>query len=293
MSAFKRICGGTPPSYQKFSRVNKKTFSLSHLYVSKRITLIVSAIIIFICLSACGAKSDKDSIVSLHVSAASSLTESLEEIKSIYQNKNPNIKINLNFGASSVLKTQIQEGAEVDVFLSANFSHYDDLDKEGKIEMGSQFAENQLVLVVFHENEIIQSVEDMQVPGTKIIFANDSVPVGKYTNTILENYEKKTPGIILAVENNVVSREENVRQVLAKVALGEGDCAIVYDTDITIDVKNKVRVIKIDEDCNVKGTYWAGVLKNKTMKKESSKFYDFLKSGDAKGVFEKFGFTPI
>lgn len=229
----------------------------------------------------------------LQISAASSLTESLNDLQSLYYTMT-GVELNLNFGASSVLKTQIEQGAEADLFLSANFSHYDSLEKAGLIEKGKQFVQNGLVLAVAKDNTSIQKVEDMAQDGVKIIFANDDVPVGKYTAEILANYDKKSgDNLSEKINANVVSKEENVRQVLSKVALGEGDCAIVYDTDITEDVKDKVRLVPIDEDCNVKGEYWVGLLKKDSPNPAAENFYDYLTDSEASSVFEKYGFTPI
>lgn len=229
----------------------------------------------------------------LQVSAASSLTESLNELQGLYYTMS-GVELNLNFGASSVLKTQIEQGAEADLFLSANFSHYDSLGKAGLIEKGKQFVQNGLVLAVAKDNTSIQKVEDMAQDGVKVIFANDDVPVGKYTAEILANYDKKSgENLSEKINANVVSKEENVRQVLSKVALGEGDCAIVYDTDITEDVKDKVRLVPIDEDCNVKGEYWVGLIKKDSPNPAAENFYDYLTDSEASSVFEKYGFTPI
>lgn len=229
----------------------------------------------------------------LQISAASSLTESLNELQGLYYTMS-GVELNLNFGASSVLKTQIEQGAEADLFLSANFSHYDSLEKAGLIEKGKQFVQNSLVLAVAKDNTSIQKVEDMAQDGVKVIFANDDVPVGKYTAEILANYDKKSgENLSEKINANVVSKEENVRQVLSKVALGEGDCAIVYDTDITEDVKDKVRLVSIDEDCNVKGEYWVGLIKKDSPNPAAENFYDYLTDSEASSVFEKYGFTPI
>lgn len=229
----------------------------------------------------------------LQISAASSLTESLNELQDLYYTMS-GVELNLNFGASSVLKTQIEQGAEADLFLSANFSHYDSLEKAGLIEKGKQFVQNSLVLAVAKDNTSIQKVEDMAQDGVKVIFANDDVPVGKYTAEILANYDKKYgENLSEKINANVVSKEENVRQVLSKVALGEGDCAIVYDTDITEDVKDKIRLVPIDEDCNVKGEYWVGLIKKDSPNPAAENFYDYLTDSEASSVFEKYGFTPI
>lgn len=247
-------------------------------------------IIFAVTMVGCGAKTDS---ISINVSAASSLTESLNEIKNLYKTKT-GTDINLNFASSGVLKTQIEQGADVDIFLSANFSHYDDLNKLGLIKNGKQFAENSLVLAVSSENTTIEKLEDISKTDTKVIFANDSVPVGKYTLEILDNYnEILGDDFSEKVKSNVVSQEENVRQVLSKVALGEGDCAIVYATDITSSVKDKVRVIEINEECNVKGEYWAGVIKKDSLNTAADDFFEYIFSDAAADIFRKYGFTTM
>lgn len=228
---------------------------------------------------------------SLNISAASSLTESVTEVSNLFKEEHKETSVNLNFGASSTLKTQILEGADVDVFLSANKKQYQELLDQGYIAEGTQFATNHLVLVTQKDNQEIQEFEALDEKGISLLLANEEVPVGKYALEIIENADKVYQNNFKEnVLNNVISKEANVRQVLSKVVLGEADCGIVYSTDITKDVKDNVRVIEIPDDINVKGEYWIGLIKKEHVQDQGKAFYDKILSNEGQRVLKEYGF---
>jgi len=144
-----------------------------------------------------------------------------------------------SFGGSNALAAQIRQGAPADVFASANTSLPEQLYAEGLVEKPVVFTRNALILIVPRSNPAhIHSVYDLRRAGTKLVVAAPGVPVGDYTRTVLHNL-----GLDDALAN-VVSNEIDVREVLAKVALGEADAGFVYTTDART-VRGKVATIGI------------------------------------------------
>ena len=164
------------------------------------------------------------------VFAASSLTDVLPRI-------DPSPRY--SFAGSDTLAAQIRQGAPADVFASANMALPRQLAAQGLCSAPVAFTRNRLVLIVPRANPAgIRRVDDLRRPGTKLVVADDGVPVGSYTRKALRNM--RLSGALA----NVVSNETNVREVLAKVALGEADAGFVYSTDAKT-VAGKVRVIPL------------------------------------------------
>jgi molybdate transport system substrate-binding protein len=167
----------------------------------------------------------------LTVYAASSLTNSLPRIA-------PDNRY--SFGGSNALAAQIAQGAPADVFAAANTKLPAQLHADGLCGSTVIFARNALVVVVPRRNPAhIATLGDLTARGVKIVVAAAGVPVGDYTTKVLAR-----TGLTKAIERNVVSRESDVREVLAKVALGEADAGFVYATDART-VAGKVKVIPI------------------------------------------------
>ncbi|HEY3962001.1 MAG TPA: molybdate ABC transporter substrate-binding protein [Gaiellaceae bacterium] len=170
-------------------------------------------------------------LVQLTIFAASSLTNVFPQIDSHQR---------YQFGGSNTLAAQIQQGAPADVFASANLTLPTQLYAKGVCTKPVVFTRNTLVMVVPKSNPAnIHSVYDLTKPGVKVDVAAPGVPVGSYTIQILKNMNLNA-----AVQKNVVSQETDVREVLAKVALGEADAGFVYSTDART-VPGQVTVIKL------------------------------------------------
>ncbi len=169
--------------------------------------------------------------VQLTIYAAASLTNVFPQIDSAQK---------YSFGGSNTLAAQIQQGAPADVFASANLTLPQQLYTKGLCTKPVVFTRNTLVIVVPKSNPAnIHSVFDLTKPGVKVDVAAPAVPVGGYTLQILKNMN-----LAAAVQKNVVSQETDVREVLAKTALGEADAGFVYSTDART-VQGRVRVIKL------------------------------------------------
>lgn len=184
----------------------------------------------------------------LTVYAASSLTNVLPKLDGANR---------YSFGGSNALAAQIAQGAPVDVFAAANTKLPAQLHAHGLCSKTVVFAKNELVVVVPVRNRAgIASVRDLTRHGVKIVVAAPGVPVGDYTLEVLARL-----GLTAAVERNVVSRENDVREVLAKVALGEADAGFVYATDART-VTGKVDVIRVPARAQPAVAYGACVVRS-------------------------------
>ncbi|MCJ7691713.1 MAG: molybdate ABC transporter substrate-binding protein [Clostridiaceae bacterium] len=237
-------------------------------------------------------QSNKISKQEITVFAASSLTESMEEVIKLFEKENPKVKVNLNLESTSRLRLQIEQGVEADIFLSANKKHYDALKEQGFISKGQAFLENSMVVILPKDNPAnIEKIEDLK-NKCKLVIAQKEVPAGGYAREIIHSlsgvYGAEFEGKVL---NNIVSEENNVKQVVNKVVMGEADAAFVYSSDVTTSVKEKVKVLSIAPEYNVKAEYF--ISKLKTENEYAEKFYEFLLSKDGQDIFKKYGFESI
>jgi molybdate transport system substrate-binding protein len=212
------------------------------------------------------------------VFAAASLTD-------VFPKLDPRVKY--GFAGSDQLAFQIQQGAPADVFAAASPKYPELLYRQGLVEKPIQFATNTLVLIVPKANRAgIHTVNDLTKPGVKIVIGDAAVPVGSYTRTVLKNL-----GITEGVMKNVVSNETDVRNVLAKVALGEADAGFVYITDAK-SVRGKVGVIAIRASAQPQVVYEAAVVKASRYKKADYAFLTRLIRPAGQKLLESFGFGP-
>lgn len=258
------------------------------------ILLILSAII---CFSACAGKGVTENNVKepkkIIVFAAASLTEAFTEIGNEFMKENPDTNIIFNFDSSGTLKTQIEEGAICDVFVSASPKQMNQLEELGLINTDTRFdfLENKVVLVVADKNEKnINSYYDL-VKGLKsgavlLAIGNSDVPVGQYTQKIFTYCgleEKKLS------DSGVLSYGSNVKEVIIQVKEGVVDCGIVYGTDA-----NSANLKVVDyatEDMCGQVLYPASLLKN--ARDYSIEFLDYLKNDKSKEILRKVGFSPL
>ena len=192
-----------------------------------------------------------------------------------------------SFAGSNALATQIQQGAPADVFASANTSLPFTLYDQGLVEKPVLFTRNELTVIVPRSNPAhIHSVADLAKPGVKLVVAAVGVPVGDYTRTVLKNMNQSN------VLDNVVSNENDVREVLAKVALGEADAGFVYTTD-TRSVKNKVATIGIRWSAQPRVTYAVAVVKASKHKAAARAWVKRLLGKTAQAKLRAAGFLPV
>lgn len=230
------------------------------------------------------------------VFAASSLTDAFQEIGTSFQQANPSVKLTFNFGASSQLATQLGQGASADVFASADSTQMDNAKKAGGITgQGRVFAANRLVLITPKDNPAhINSVKDLANRGVKFVTAQPTVPIGQYTQQLLDKASADPDyGIDFksSVVANTVSQEDNVRQVVSKVQLGEADAAIVYSTDATPQARDKLTIIQVPDALQTLATYPIAVA-NGSNPTGGEAFTAYILGPVGQAALAKWGFLP-
>lgn len=231
---------------------------------------------------------------SLHVFAASSLTEAFQELGVLFGEQNPGKKVDFNFAGSQILRTQIEHGAEVDVFASADRVPMEALQAVGLMGPDSVFARNRLVVVTPRESPRVRRVVDLAVPGTRIAVADRGVPVGRYTLRVLEKVDRASLGAVglrQRIMENVVSRETSVRAVLAKVSLGEVDAGFVYATDAHM-AGERVRAVEIPESLNVIAAYPIALATRSASRESAARFLALVLGEQGQRTLAGHGFAP-
>ncbi|HET6384637.1 MAG TPA: molybdate ABC transporter substrate-binding protein [Armatimonadota bacterium] len=232
--------------------------------------------------------------------AAASLQDVFREMDRTFEANHPGTRVLLSTGASSVLRTQIQQGAPADLFAAADTKNVDMLAKAGLTSQTSVFTRNELVIAVPASNPAhIKSLADLSRPGVRLVMTAPQVPIGHYTQTLLARIQqsgKFGAGFAAAVKRNVVSQQPDVRSLLAQVELGEADAAIVYATD-TVAGGAKVRAIAIPPELNVIGAYKVAVLRHALQPGLARDYVKLLLSPDGQALLRKNGFmssrTPL
>jgi molybdate transport system substrate-binding protein len=232
----------------------------------------------------------------LLVFAASSLTNAFDALAADFEAAHPGVDVVLNFGASQALRTQIEEGAQADVFASANREEVKALIDAGLVDesLAPVFARNRLVVVLPSDNPAgIKSLQDLTRPGVRIVVAAPAVPAGKYTQRLLDSLAADPAwGVAFrdAVLGNVVSQEENVRAVLAKVDIGEADAGVVYRSDASQSAK--LLRLELPAEHNLLAEYPMAALLRSTQPALAQEFVDFVLSAAGQQVLEANGFLP-
>ncbi len=234
----------------------------------------------------------------LTVFAAASLTDAFTEIEAAFESAHPGVDVLYNFGGSSTLATQLSEGAPADVFASANNTQMNVArDAERIAGTPRTFVKNRLVLIVPADNPAgITGLRDLANDGVLLVLAAPDVPVRDYTDTMLERLAANPAygeAYRTAVLANLVSEEDNVRQVAAKVALGEADAGIVYRSDVTPDIADAVIALPIPDAVNTLATYPIAVTDDSANPELAQAFVDYVLSDEGQDTLVKWGFTSV
>lgn len=234
----------------------------------------------------------------LTIFAAASLTDAFNELKARIERATPGATITYQFAASSTLRQQLEQGAGADLFASADQPQMDAAKRGGAIAGDERvFAQNKLVIIVPADNPRgIAASQDLAKPGVKLVLTNSQVPIGAYAREALGKmagdsaFDAGFAGRVLA---NLVSEEPNVRQVVAKVQLGEGDAGIVYSSDVTPAVRGQLRAIPIPDQFNVIARYPIAVVRGAANEAGARAFIDYLLSAEGQAILEQNGFIPV
>ena len=228
----------------------------------------------------------------LTVFAASSLSDAFDALAAAFQAQNEGVQVVYNYGGSSQLAAQLSEGVTADLFASANPAQMQAVIAAGRIEAGTEviFVSNRLTIIVPVDNPAgITSLADLAQPGVQLILAVEGVPVRQYTDEIVAGM---TADFQAQFYSNLVSAEDNVRQVAAKIALGEADAGIVYTSDITADIAAQVQQIPIPAAQNVVATYPIAPLADAPHPELAQQFIDFVLSPEGQSILARWGFGP-
>ena len=239
--------------------------------------------------------------VTLNVFAAASMTETLTEIQEMYKEVAPNVTLVFNFDSSGTLKTQIQEGADCDVFISAAQKQMNQLDKDADPEVNTEgldyvlegtrinLLENKVVLAVSDGNpKGIESFADLGTDKLSLLaLGNEDVPVGQYSEEILTNL-----GMLDQLEQeNKITYGSNVKEVTTQVSEAAADAGIIYATDAYS--AGLLVVAQADDTMCKQVIYPAAVLNISENQDAAEAFLDYLKTDDCMKVFEEVGFTAV
>lgn len=272
--------------------------------MKKWICLVLALILTAALLAGCGQKEARPR-TKVYVFAAASLTETLQEIKALYEQAHPDVEIVLTLDSSGTLKTMIQEGANCDLFLSAGKKQMDQLDIQASPEVNTEgldfvqadtrcdLLENKVALCVPAGNPgKVESFDGMKAgleAGSLLLaMGNADVPVGQYTQKIFSWYGLDEAELAKA---GCITYGGNVKEVASQIGEGAVDCGVIYQTD-AFSAKLTVVDTAAAEMCG-RVIYPAAVLKTAKHAEQAKAFLDYLKTAEAAAIFEQVGFTPL
>lgn len=253
----------------------------------KIICLCASAYLLF--LSQIVSCQSKKNIQRLEVYAAGSLTDAFLALEDEFERKHENVDISLNLAGSQILRLQIENGASADVFASANPQHIHALYEANLVETPQFFARNTLVVAVPNENPSnIQSFQDLQ-NASRIVIGTEDVPIGRYTRTVLQNAEQLYgPFFQEEVFERVVSEENNVRLVRAKIELGEADAGIIFRTD-ALNV-HSITMFSLPTELEVHAQYTITRVTESRHQELADEWIKFVLSEEGQTILQNYGF---
>lgn len=253
----------------------------------------------------------------LTVFAAASLSQALEQMAEAFEEAHPGASVIVNYDGSQRLRTQLEHGAQADVFAPADWEQMEAVAAAGLIDgRPVNFARNQPVFLVNSDfarrwaEEIgagsaavtgaetpgAVTLKDLARPGVKIVLALPEAPIGRYSEAVINRMGGSPlfgPDYPSGLLNNVVSRETNVRSVAQKVALGEADAGITYRTDaLSPYVAQRVRVLTIPASLNITAHYPIAPLREAAQPEQARAFIDFVRSLKGRAILERYGFEP-
>jgi molybdate transport system substrate-binding protein len=231
----------------------------------------------------------------LTIYGAASLKGALEKVKTAYEAANQGTTLTISTDSSAALETQVEQGAPADVFLSADTANPKKLvDKSLADRPPITFAGNKLTIIVPKANPAgIKGPADLAKTGVKVIAAGDEVPITKYATQLVGNLAKETgyPADFAArYAANIASKEDNVKAVVAKIELGEGDVGIVYVTDAK--ASSEVTTVDVPDSANVPATYDGIVIKASKNAAAAEAFLTWFAGPDGQAILSTFGFLP-
>jgi molybdate transport system substrate-binding protein len=245
--------------------------------------------------AASGTPAPSAEAVELMIYGAASLKGALEQAKAAYEAATTGTTLTLSTDSSSALETQIEQGAPADVFLSADTTNPKKLVDAGLADGAVvTFAGNKLTIIVPSDNPAgINAPADLARAGIKIIAAGDEVPITKYATQLVGSLAREAgypSDFVAAYTTNIASREDNVKAVVAKIELGEGDAGIVYVTDAK--ASTKVVTVDVPDSANVPAIYDGVVVKASRNAAAAAAFLDWFAGPEGQAILGSLGFLP-
>ena len=262
--------------------------------MNKLMRVIGAVMVVGVLLAGCSsAPATPTAPAQLTVLAASSLANTLPDLAAAWKTSHPNTVLVTSTGATSALRTQIEQGSPADVLLGADTTNAQALiDEEDGVGPLTKFATNVLTVIVPTSNpKGIQTPADLAKPGVCIIGAGAAVPITKYATQLVTNLSQLPDyGADFATKYaaNVCSQEDNVGAVVNKVSLGEGDAAIVYVTDAKS--AQNIATIAVPAGSNVVATYGGVAVTASPYASTAADFLTWLRGSDAQAVLAAHGF---
>ncbi len=236
-------------------------------------------------------KSEDPSERQVVIFAATSLRDVFTSMASDFKRAHPGVEVIFNFAGTQQLRTQLEQGANVDVFASADQRHMDALIRASRAKDPMVFARNEPVIVVSGEGaDTVRSLAELP-NAMRIVIGTPEVPIGRYTLQILDQAQATLGADFRArVEAKVVSRELNVRQVLTKVSLGEAQAGIVYRTDAR-SAQDRVSVVSIPPEVNVIAEYPIAIVTGAAHPRLAHAWMDYVLSSEGQRALTSAGFA--
>ncbi|MHB0876630.1 MAG: molybdate ABC transporter substrate-binding protein [Anaerolineae bacterium] len=267
-------------------------------HAARSIVLLLLATLLSACASAASQTAVPAAESELTVFAAASLTDTFTSLGAAFEGANPGCRVIFNFAGSSVLRTQLSQGAQADLFASADEANMQRAQEDGIIAGEPRvFARNSLVIITPAQSEVgIARPQDLANPDIRLVIGQEDLPAGNYARQILAKMDQDPSygaGFSDKVLANVVSEENSVKSIVAKVQLGEADAGIVYATDVTPAVRAQVKVVAIPEALNVIASYPIALVKGSANAARAQAFIDSLLSAAGQAELEKHGFMRV
>jgi molybdate transport system substrate-binding protein len=227
--------------------------------------------------------------------AASSLTDAFGELEGVFEEQNGGVDVSTSFAGSSELLAQIRQGAPADVFASADEAKTDAAMEEGLVAEPEVFARNRPAVIVPADNPAgIEELRDLEEADAQIVLAEEAVPIARYAEKVLDNADAEyRGGFVQRVRDKIASREANVRASANRIALGEADATIVYESDVTEDIRDRVRVVEMSLELNVVAMYPIATIEESRNPELARAWVDLVLSDEGQRVLEKYNFEPV
>ena len=255
--------------------------------------LLTMALPLMLTLLATGCSAAGSGQTTLRVFAASSLTDAIEEAARAFESERESVSIEVHYAGSALLRAQLEQGAQADVFLAADWPQMDAAADAGLLSGDAiVFASNEIVVALADSGRSINGLADLARPGLQLVIALPQTPAGAYAREALAALDSM-PGFGVtysqAVLDNIVSEETNVRSVLAKVSLGEADAGFVYQTDAR---GAQLEALQFPSDAQAEIAYTAAVLAGAQDPSVAQEFLSHLLSARGQEILRQHGFQP-